>query len=249
MCTDSMNNKCALITGASGGIGSEIALRLAKDGFSIAACYFSDDEGISRLSERLSEVGAEFKIYKADVSDFQKMKEVFTDAAECFGGVSVLVNNAGMAQQKLFTDISQEEFDRITAVNFKGVFNCCQCAVPFMVNQKRGKIINISSMWGVYGASCETVYSATKAAVIGLTKALARELAPSNIQVNCVAPGAIDTKMNNNLTESEKADFAAEIPMGRFGTPREIAEVVSFLAGSGSDYVTAQVITADGGLT
>ena len=244
-----MNNKCALITGASGGIGSEIALRLAKDGFSIAACYFSDDEGISRLSERLSEVGAEFKIYKADVSDFQKMKEVFTDAAECFGGVSVLVNNAGMAQQKLFTDISQEEFDRITAVNFKGVFNCCQCAVPFMVNQKRGKIINISSMWGVYGASCETVYSATKAAVIGLTKALARELAPSNIQVNCVAPGAIDTKMNNNLTESEKADFAAEIPMGRFGTPREIAEVVSFLAGSGSDYVTAQVITADGGLT
>ena len=249
MYTDSMNNKCALITGASGGIGSEIALRLAKDGFSIAACYFSDDEGISRLYERLSEVGAEFKIYKADVSDFQKMKEVFTDAAECFGGVSVLVNNAGMAQQKLFTDISQEEFDRITAVNFKGVFNCCQCAVPFMVNQKRGKIINISSMWGVYGASCETVYSATKAAVIGLTKALARELAPSNIQVNCVAPGAIDTKMNNNLTESEKADFAAEIPMGRFGTPREIAEVVSFLAGSGSDYVTAQVITADGGLT
>lgn len=249
MYTDSMNNKCALITGASGGIGSEIALRLAKDGFSIAACYFSDDEGISRLSKRLSEVGAEFKIYKADVSDFQKMKEVFADAAECFGGVSVLVNNAGMAQQKLFADISQEEFDRITAVNFKGVFNCCQCAVPFMVNQKRGKIINISSMWGVYGASCETVYSATKAAVIGLTKALARELAPSNIQVNCVAPGAIDTKMNNNLTESEKADFAAEIPMGRFGTPREIAEVVSFLAGSGSDYVTAQVITADGGLT
>ncbi|MGN0546815.1 MAG: elongation factor P 5-aminopentanone reductase [Acutalibacteraceae bacterium] len=249
MYTDSMKNKCALITGASGGIGSEIALRLAKDGFSIAACYFSDDDGISRLSEKLSEVGAEYKIYKADVSDFQKMKEVFTDAAECFGGVSVLVNNAGMAQQKLFTDISQEEFDRITAVNFKGVFNCCQCAVPFMVNQKRGKIINISSMWGVYGASCETVYSATKAAVIGLTKALARELAPSNIQVNCVAPGAIDTKMNNNLTESEKADFAAEIPMGRFGTPREIAEVVSFLAGSGSDYVTAQVITADGGLT
>ena len=249
MYTDSMKNKCALITGASGGIGSEIALRLAKDGFSIAACYFSDDEGISRLSEKLSEVGAEHKIYKADVSDFQKMKEVFTDAAECFGGVSVLVNNAGMAQQKLFTDISQEEFYRITAVNFKGVFNCCQCAVPFMVNQKRGKIINISSMWGVYGASCETVYSATKAAVIGLTKALARELAPSNIQVNCVAPGATDTKMNNNLTESEKADFAVEIPMGRFGTPREIAGVVSFLAGSDSDYVTAQIITADGGLT
>lgn len=241
--------KCALITGASGGIGSAIALRLAEDGFNIAACYCSDEEGIGRLSKKLDETDAEYRIYKADVSDFNKIKEVFTDATEFFGGVSVLVNNAGVAQQKLFTDITEQEFDRITAVNFKGVFNCCKCAVPFMVSQKSGKIINISSMWGVYGASCETVYSATKAAVIGLTKALARELAPSNVQVNCVAPGAIDTKMNNNLSESDKADFADEIPMGRFGTAEEIADVVSFLAGDGSNYVTAQVITADGGLT
>lgn len=241
--------KCALITGASGGIGSEIALRLAKDGFNIAACYCSDEEGIGRLSEKLAQTDAEYRVYKADVSDFSKIKEVFADATEFFGGVSVLVNNAGIAQQKLFTDITEQEFDRITAINFKGVFNCCKCAVPFMVSQKNGKIINVSSMWGVYGASCETVYSATKAAVIGLTKALARELAPSNIQVNCVAPGAIDTKMNNNLSDSDKADFAAEIPMGRFGTAAEIADVVSFLASDGSNYVTAQVITADGGLT
>lgn len=241
--------KCALITGASGGIGSAIALRLANDGFDIAACYNSDENGIRELEKKLSQTGVRFRSYKADVSDYSAIKDVFTDATEFFGGVSVLVNNAGMAQQKLFTDISQEEFDRITAVNFKGVFNCCQCAVPFMVSQKRGKIINISSMWGVYGASCETVYSATKAAVIGLTKALARELAPSNIQVNCVAPGAVDTKMNNNLSEEEKKAFSQEIPMGRFGRPEEIAGVVSFLAGSDSDYVTAQVITADGGLT
>lgn len=241
--------KCALITGASGGIGSEIALRLAKDGFNIAACYCSDEEGIGRLSEKLAQTDAEYRVYKADVSDFSKIKEVFADATDFFGGVSVLVNNAGIAQQKLFTDITEQEFDRITAINFKGVFNCCKCAVPFMVSQKNGKIINVSSMWGVYGASCETVYSATKAAVIGLTKALARELAPSNIQVNCVAPGAIDTKMNNNLSDSDKADFAAEIPMGRFGTAAEIADVVSFLASDGSNYVTAQVITADGGLT
>ena len=118
-----------------------------------------------------------------------------------------------------------------------------------MVYFSRGKIINISSMWGVYGASCETVYSATKAAVIGLTKALARELAPSNVQVNCIAPGAIDTKMNNNLSDEDKADFAKEIPMGRFGTAKEIAGIVSFLASNDSNYVTAQVITADGGLT
>lgn len=241
--------KCALITGASGGIGSAIALRLAKDGFNIAACYCSDEKGIAALEEKLRQTDAEYKLYKADVSDYEKINEVFADAAENFGGVSVLVNNAGISQQKLFTDITQADFDKITAVNFKGVFNCCQCAVPYMVREKSGKIINVSSMWGICGASCETVYSATKAAVIGLTKALARELAPSNVQVNCIAPGAIDTKMNNNLTAEEKADFAAEIPMGRFGTAEEIAGVVSFLAGKDSDYVTAQVIAADGGIT
>ena len=240
--------KCALITGASGGIGSEIALRLAKDGFNIAACYNNDENGIKELEKKLSETGVSFKTYKADVADFDEIKNVFADATDFFGGVSVLVNNAGIAQQKLFTDITQDDFDRITAVNFKGVFNCCQCAVPFMISQKSGKIINISSMWGIYGASCETVYSATKAAVIGFSKALARELAPSNIQVNCVAPGAIDTKMNSNLSREEKLSFADEIPMGRFGKASEIAGVVSFLASSDSDYVTAQVITADGGL-
>ncbi len=240
---------CALITGASGGIGSEIALRLARDGFEIAACYHSDDEGAKSLEEKLSALGIKYKFYKADVSDYKQIEKVFADATDYFGGVSVLVNNAGIAQQKLFTDITEEDFDRITAINFKGVFNCCKFAVPSMVKEKRGKIINISSMWGVYGASCETVYSATKAAVIGLTKSLARELAPSNIQVNCVAPGAIDTKMNNNLSPEDKTAFADEIPMGRFGTAEEIARVVSFLASEGSDYVTAQVITADGGLT
>ncbi len=241
-------NKCALVTGASGGIGSEIALRLAKDGFNIAACYRSDEDGASQLDFTLTKLGVNHKMYRADVSDYEQMKSVFADAAEYFGGVSVLVNNAGIAQQKLFTDITEEEFDRMTAVNFKGVFNCCKCAVPYMIHEKSGKIINISSMWGIHGASCETVYSATKAAVIGLSKALARELAPSNIQVNCVAPGAIDTKMNNNLSDEEKIAFADEIPMGRFGMPEEIAGIVSFLAGNDSDYITAQVITADGGL-
>ncbi len=241
--------KCALITGASGGIGSEIAVRLANDGFDIAACYYSDEKGIRELEKKLALTDAKYRTYQADVSDMALIKNIFADATDFFGGISVLVNNAGMAQQKLFTDITEQEFDRITAVNFKSVFNCCQCAVPYMVNQKSGKIINISSMWGVFGASCETVYSATKAAVIGFTKALARELAPSNIQVNCVAPGAIDTKMNFNLSPEDKKAFAEEIPMGRFGTPEEIAGVVSFLASEASNYVTAQVITADGGLT
>lgn len=239
--------KCALITGASGGIGSAIAVELAKD-FNIVACYNTDENGANELAEKLRAVNADFILCKADVSDSSQVKKVFADASDKFGGVSVLINNAGMAQQKLFTDITEDEFDRITAVNFKSVFNCCQCAVPFMVNQKSGKIINVSSMWGVCGASCETVYSATKAAVIGLTKALGKELAPSNVQVNCIAPGAIDTKMNNNLSEEDKSAFADEIPMGRFGKPEEIAKTVAFLTSEGSDYITAQVITVDGGL-
>ncbi len=243
-----MNNKCAFITGASGGIGRAIALRLAADGFDIAACYHSDDSGANELKNELEKLGVNHRIYKADVSDYARMKEIFEDAIGYFGGINVLVNNAGIAQQKLFTDISEEEFDRICAVNFKSVYICCKFAVPDMVSRKSGKIINISSMWGVSGASCETIYSATKAAVIGLTKALAKELAPSNIQVNCIAPGAIDTKMNSILSDEDKAAFADEIPAGRFGSPDEIAGIVSFLAGKDSSYITAQTIVADGGL-
>ncbi len=241
-------NNCALITGASGGIGKAIALRLAADGFDIAACWFSDEDGAKQLENELKKLGVKCRFYKADVADYGQMEKIFADAEEYFGGVSVLVNNAGIAQQKLFTDITEEEFDRICAVNFKSVYNCCKFAVPHMVSRKSGKIINIASMWGVCGASCETVYSATKAAVIGFTKALAKELAPSNIQVNCIAPGAIDTKMNSILSDEDKSAFAEEIPMGRFGNPDEIAGIVSFLAGKDSSYVTAQVITADGGL-
>ncbi len=244
-----MNNKCALITGASGGIGRAIALRLAADGFDIAACYFSDKAGAEELGKDLEKLGVKFRLYQADAADYKQIEKIFADAADYFGGVSVLVNNAGMAQQKLFTDITEEEFDRICAVNFKSVYNCCKFAVPYMVSKKSGSIINISSMWGICGASCETVYSATKAAVIGFTKALGRELAPSNIRVNCIAPGAIDTKMNSNLSAEEKDAFAAEIPMGRFGSPEEIAGTVSFLAGKDSGYITAQIITVDGGLT
>lgn len=242
-----MNNKRALITGASGGIGRAIALRLAADGFDVAACYYSDEAGAEELGKELEKLGTKFRLYKADVSDYGQVEKIFADACEFFGGIDVLVNNAGMAQQKLFTDISEEEFDRICAVNFKSVYNCCKFAVPGMVSRKSGKIINISSMWGVSGASCETVYSATKAAVIGLTRALGKELAPSNVQVNCIAPGAIDTKMNSNLSDEDKAAFAEEIPAGRFGTPDEIAGIVSFLASKDSAYVTSQTVIADGG--
>ena len=244
-------NDHVLITGGSRGIGAATVLEFARAGYDVAFTWNSREDAALDVVQQAQALnpGGRFVALHADVSDSAQVNAAVQEALQQFGSLQALMCCAGIAQQKLFTDITEEEFDFITGVNFKGVFNCCKCAVPFMVNQKSGKIINISSMWGVYGASCETVYSATKAAVIGLTKALARELAPSNIQVNCVAPGAIDTKMNSNLSSDERAALADEIPMGRFGLPGEIAGVVSFLAGSDSDYVTAQVITADGGMT
>ena len=237
--------KTALVTGASGGIGGAAALALAQEGFRVALVYNSSEKAAKQLAAKLNRITDAF-VCKADVSNREDVDRAFETAAEEFGGVSVLVNCAGISQQKLFTDITQEDFDRMMAVNVKGVFNCCQAALPFMIKNKRGKIINVSSMWGVSGASCEVHYSASKAAVIGLTKALARELAPSNIQVNCIAPGVIDTKMNACFSENELNALKAEIPLGRFGKPEEVASLISFLASEKADYITAQVIGIDG---
>ena len=210
-------NKSAFITGASGGIGSAAAYKLACDGYSLALCYCNDRSGAEELAGRLDLINANYEIYRLDVSDTEKTETVFKEAAERFGGFSVLLNCAGIALQKLLTDTSPEEFDRLLAVNLKGVYNTCRVAVPDMVRNKYGSIINISSMWGNYGASCEAVYSATKAGVIGFTKALARELAPSGIRVNCIAPGAVDTKMNNNLSDAEKSAFLGENAVKLYG--------------------------------
>ncbi len=242
-------NKSVFITGASGGIGKACALRLAREGFSVAACYHSDLDGANKLEAQAKASGGKIRIYKLDLTDSEEISTVFNLAKKDFGGFDVVVNCAGVSLVKLMTDTSETEFDLVNSINYKSVYEICRLAVPDMVRNQKGSIINISSMWGVSGASCEAVYSASKAAVIGLTKALARELAPSNVRVNCIAPGAIDTKMNNNLSDEEKAAFAEEIPMGRFGRPEEIAGIVAFLAGDDSSYITAQVITADGGLT
>ena len=237
--------KTALITGASGGIGSAAAVALADEGFRIALCCNSNEKAVRSLASKLNRV-TDTVVCKVDVSDRDEVSAAFETAAEEFGGVSVLVNCAGISQQKLFTDITEEDFDRMMAVNLKGVFNCCQAALPFMIKNKRGKIINVSSMWGVSGASCEVHYSASKAAVIGLTKALAREVAPSNIQVNCIAPGVIDTKMNACFSDEDLKAIKEEIPLGRFGRPEEVAALIAFLASESSDYITAQVIGIDG---
>lgn len=238
-------SRCALITGASGGIGSACARALARDGFKLVLCFSSNEDKALQLAEELKAITDVITV-RADVSDSSQVNNAFKNATEAFGGVSVLVNSAGIAQQKLFTDITDGDWARMVGINLTGVFNTCRCAVPYMVKQKAGKIINISSMWGVCGASCEVHYSAVKAGVIGLTKALARELAPSNIQVNCITPGVIDTPMNSCFSQAELDALREETPMGRFGTPDEVASLVSYLAGDASGYVTAQVIGVDG---
>lgn len=240
-------SKTALITGASGDIGSAVALRLAADGYNVVINYLTDECGANRLADELNAAGAKYLLCKADVADESQVNKMFQNATEIFGGVSVLVNNAGIALQKLFTDTGSAEFEHIIAVNLSGAANCCRAAIPYMVRQKSGSIINVSSMWGVCGASCEAAYSASKAGLIGLSKALARELAPSNIRVNCITPGVIDTKMNSHLSPSELDMLREEIPLRRMGRPEEIASLISFLAGDGAEYITAQVIGIDGG--
>ncbi len=235
----------ALITGASRGIGRAIARQLAEDGFRVIVHYnTSEDEAMTLLEELNQAADTECMAVQADVADRAQVEAMFSRA----GGVDVLVNNAGIAQQKLFTDITEQDWDIMFGVDVKGVFHCCQCALPYMIHQKRGKIINISSIWGQVGASCEVHYSAAKAAVIGLTKALAKELGPSGIQVNCIAPGVIQTEMNAHLDEETRKELKEETPLGGIGTPEDIAGAASFLAGSRSDFITGQVIGVNGGI-
>ncbi|MCL2508344.1 MAG: 3-oxoacyl-ACP reductase FabG [Oscillospiraceae bacterium] len=241
------NQKCAVITGASGGIGSASAFLLAKNGFCVAAHYHTRRDRAEKLVRDLTEAGYDAFAVRADVTDAEDVRRMFAGIEEKCGGADVLVNNAGAAQQKLFTDITQGDYDRVFDVNMRGVFNCCQAAVPYMIRKKSGRIINVSSVWGVSGASCEVHYSAAKAAVIGFTKALAKELGPSNITVNCVAPGFIDTEMNAELDSEAVARIVSETPLGRAGTPMDVAEAILFFAGGGAEFLTGQVLMVDGG--
>ena len=164
-----------------------------------------------------------------------------------FGHIDVLINNAGIAQQKLFTDVTETEWERLFCVNVTGVFHCCQAVMPGMIRRQRGKILNLSSIWGMTGASCEVAYSAAKAAVIGLSKALAKEVGPSGITVNCVAPGVIDTQMNASLDDETRAGLREETPLGVLGKPEDVANLLFFLASEQADFITGQVISPNGG--
>lgn len=235
--------KTVLVTGGARGIGRAICLAFAEKSYNIAINYNRSAAAAQDLSKQLG--GSSHMLVQADVSDCAQVEKMFADVYSRFGGVDILINNAGIAQQKLFTDITCEDWSSMMDINLGGTFHCCKAAVPNMIQRKSGCIINISSIWGMVGASCEVHYSASKAALLGFTKALAKELAPSDIRVNAVAPGIIETDMMAGFAGGEKAMLESEIPLRRFGTPEEIADAVLFLAESG--YITGQILSPNGG--
>lgn len=240
--------KTVLITGASRGIGAACAVYFAQNGYDVGINYIKNDEAAACVLNQVVSAGRRAVLLKADVSDPAAAGQMVLDAQRVLGSVDVLVNNAGIAKQKLFTDMSFEEWNRMFAVNVGGMFNVVSAVLPQMVHKKRGSIVNVSSVWGICGASCEVHYSASKAAVIGATKALAKELAPSCIRVNCVAPGVIDTDMNQNLSPEDLEALKDETPLGKIGHAMEIAKSIFFLASEElSSFTTGQVLSPNGG--
>ncbi len=238
--------KVALVTGGAKGIGAEICRHLAKMGYNIAINYNSSETEAFALKHELSAI-CNAEIFKADVSSAEEVELMFAAVEDTMGSVDLLVNNAGIAQQALFTDITDEMWQRMIGVNLTGVFNCCKNALPDMVKRHSGNIINVTSMWGQVGASMEVHYSAAKAGVIGLTKALAKEVGLSGIRVNAVAPGVISTDMLASFTNEDMVMLKEETPLNRIGTVEDVAKAVCFLASEDSSFITGQVISVNGG--
>lgn len=239
-----MEQPVALITGASHGIGRACAEKFAKEGYRLALVGAHDREALRTLEQELAPADCFCSL--TDVSDAKQTELLCRDVLKRFGRIDCLVNNAGISYVGLLTDMSIEEWDALLRTNLSSMFYLCRQVIPDMVSRKQGKIINLSSVWGNVGASCEVAYSASKGGINAFTKALAKELAPSNIQVNAVAPGAVDTRMNAFLEAEEKRMLLEEIPVGRMASPEEIAELIFSLATAGP-YLTGQVITMDGG--
>lgn len=238
-----------LITGASRGIGQAIAIAFAKAGYQLVITCSKTEEDLLSFADILrNHYAAEVLTSVGDISDYDYVNQLFHNITIHFGDIDVLVNNAGISYVGLLTDMSIEDWNRIVNTNLTSVFSTCKHAIPHMVQKQSGKIINISSVWGNVGASCEVAYSACKGGMNAFTKALAKELAPSNIQVNAIACGCIDTQMNACFSEEDRMALAEEIPAGRFGTPKEVADLVLDLA-RGHNYLTGQIITLDGGWT
>ena len=240
--------KTVLITGASRGIGAATARLFAQKGWAVAVNYRNSREAAEELVSEIRKNGGTALAIPADVGDPEQVEALFQTAERELGQIEALINNAGIAQQKLFTDLTDQDWDELFRVDVKGVFLCCRRALPAMIRRHRGVIVNISSMWGQVGACCEVHYSAAKAAVIGLTRALAKEVGPSGIRVNCIAPGVIQTEMNGNLTPETLEALKEETPLELLGDPADVAKAAWFLTSEDSAFITGQVLGVNGGM-
>ena len=237
--------KVALVTGGAKGIGSAIVKRLVNDGYKVAFTYNSSEEKALKLC---ADMGAGCKAYKLDITDSNAVKTVVDDIEKNFGEIAILVNNAGVAEQALFTDITDDMWHRMIETNLSGAFYCSRAVLKYMINRKSGKIINISSIWGETGGSCEAHYSASKAGLIGMTKALAKEVGLSGITVNSVSPGVILTDMTSHFDEETMNALKEETPLNKIGTPEDVAGAVAFLCSKDADFITGQNLSVNGGM-
>lgn len=237
----------ALITGGSRGIGRACVRTMARAGWQVVFLCREREDRARELVEELRTEGLSAAWYRCDVADGAQVRETVDQILRLYHRVDVLVNNAAVAYIGLLTDMTEAQWDRVFDVSVKGAYHMIQAVLPGMISRGSGCIINMASMWGEVGASCEVAYSAAKAALIGMTKALAKEVGPSGVRVNCVSPGVIDTEMNAALDEETRAGLAEETPLGRMGTPEEVARAVSFLAGEGASFITGQVLGVSGG--
>ncbi|HGM1575275.1 TPA: SDR family oxidoreductase [Clostridioides difficile] len=242
-----MKKKTVLITGGARGIGKAMSKAFAKESYNVLVNFNKSENEAKELYTILNEKNFSVKLFKANISNREDVEDMVDYCIKEFGGLDVLVNNAGVSQDKLFTDITDEDWDNMMNINLKGSFYCSQVALKYMISEKKGNIINISSIWGISGASCEVHYSITKAGIIGMTKALAKEVGPSNIRVNSIAPGVINTDMLSGYNEEDIDALVEETPLMRLGTPEDIANCAIFLASDKSNFITGQVISPNGG--
>ena len=243
------NGKVALVTGASRGIGKNIIVTLAKEGYDVALNYRSKTTEVEELKLEIeSNYSVKCALVQGDVAKFEDAEKIVTETIESLGRIDVLVNNAGITKDGLLMRMSKEDFERVVDINLVGTFNVTRNVIPIMIKQRSGRIINISSVVGVVGNAGQTNYSASKAGIIGFTKSLAKEVASRNVLVNAVAPGFIETDMTNVLSDKVKENINSQIPLNKIGTPEDVAKVVKFLASEDSSYITGQVINVDGGM-
>ncbi len=241
-------SKVAFITGGTRGIGKKIAITLAKDGYDIAINYRKENDDLENIKNEIEKTNAKFLAVKGDVTDIDSTQQMVNDIIKEYGKIDVLVNNAGITKDTLLVRMKKEEFEDVIDVNLIGTFNITKNVIPYMIKQRKGRIINISSVVGISGNAGQTNYSASKAGIIGFTKSLAKEVGSRNILVNAVAPGFIETQMTDILKDEVKEEISKKIPLKRMGTVDDVANVVKFLTSEDSSYITGQVIQVDGGM-